>query len=302
MAKIDAFFNLMFEQKASDLHMASANPPMMRPHGELQRVDYPPLESDALKAMLYEIAPDYKIKLFEETGDVDFGYEIPNISRFRVNFFNQKNGVAAVFRQIPSRVLSFEDFEKLEAPLPPVFKKFAMLHRGLVVVTGPTGSGKSTTLAAIVDYCNRNRKDHIITVEDPIEFVHESKNCLVNHREVGVHTKSFAAALRGALREAPDVILVGELRDLETIELAITAAATGHLVFGTLHTQSAAKTVDRIIDVFPHDQQEQIRATLADSLQAVVAQTLFKRRDTRGRCAALEILIATPAVRNLVRD
>jgi twitching motility protein PilT len=194
MAKIDAFFNLMFEQKASDLHMASGNPPMLRINGELQRVDYPPLESDALKAMLYEIAPDYKIKQFEETGDVDFGYEIPNISRFRVNFFNQKNGVAAVFRQIPSRVLSFEDFEKFEAPLPAVLKKFAMLHRGLVVVTGPTGSGKSTTLAAMVDYCNRNRKDHIITLEDPIEFVHESKNCLVNHREVGVHTKSFASA------------------------------------------------------------------------------------------------------------
>jgi len=219
MAKIDAFFNLMFEQKASDLHMASGNPPMMRIHGELQRVDFPPLESDSLKAMLYEIAPDYKIKVFEETGDVDFGYEIPNISRFRVNFFNQKNGVSAVFRQIPSRVLSFEDFEKLESPLPPVFKKFASLHRGLVVVTGPTGSGKSTTLAAIVDYANRNRKDHIITVEDPIEFVHESKNSLVNHREVGVHTKSFAAALRGALREDPDIILVGEMRDLETIEL-----------------------------------------------------------------------------------
>src|SRR5580704_17268553 len=228
MAKIDAFFNLMFEQKASDLHMASGNPPMLRINGELQRVDYPALESDALKTMLYEIAPDYKIKQFEETGDVDFAYEIPNISRFRVNFFNQRNGVASVFRQIPSRVLSFEDFDKLEAALPPVFKKFSMLHRGLVVVTGPTGSGKFTTLAAIVDYANRNRKDHIITIEDPIEFVHESKNCLVNHREVGVHTKSFASALRGALREDPDIVLVGEMRDLETIELAITAAATGH--------------------------------------------------------------------------
>jgi len=220
MAKIDAFFNLMFEQKASDLHMASGNPPMLRINGELQRVDYPPLESDSLKTMLYEIAPDYKIKLFEESGDVDFGYEIPKISRFRVNFFNQKNGIGAVFRQIPSRVLSFEDFEKFEAPLPAVLKKFCMLNRGLVVVTGPTGSGKSTTLAAMVDYCNKNRKDHIITVEDPIEFVHESKNSLINHREVGIHTKSFAAALRGALREDPDIILVGEMRDLETIELA----------------------------------------------------------------------------------
>src|SRR5271170_3405114 len=302
MAKIDAFFNLMFEQKASDLHMSSGNPPMMRIHGELQRVDFPPLESDALKGMLYEIAPDYKIKLFEETGDVDFGYEIPNISRFRVNFFNQKNGVAAVFRQIPSRVLSFEDFEKLESPLPPVFKKFAMLHRGLVVVTGPTGSGKSTTLAAIVDYANRNRKDHIITVEDPVEFVHESKNSLVNHREVGVHTKSFASALRGALREDPDVVLVGELRDLETIELALVAASTGHLVLWTLHTPSAAKTVDRIIDVFPSEQQNKIRATLSEALKGVVAQNLFKRIDKKGRVAALEILVFTTAVANLVRE
>src|SRR5881398_24398 len=277
MAKIDAFFNLMFEQNASDLHLATGNPPILRIRGELQRVDFPPLENDSLKKMLYEIAPEYKIKLFEETGDVDFGYEIPNISRFRANFFNQKYGIAAVFRQIPSKVLSFEDFDKFDAPLPAVLKKFAMLHRGLVVVTGPTGSGKSTTLAAMVDYCNKNRRDHIITVEDPIEFVHERKNCLLNHREVGIHTRSFSSALRGALREDPDIILVGEMRDLETIDLALTAAATGHLVFGTLHTQSAAKTVDRIIDVFPAEQQEQIRATLADSLQSVVAQTLFKR-------------------------
>jgi twitching motility protein PilT len=302
MAKIDAFFNLMFEQRASDLHMSSGNPPILRINGELQRVDYPPLENDSLKAMLYEIAPEYKIKLFEETGDVDFGYEIPNISRFRVNFFNQRVGVAAVFRQIPSRVLSFEDFEKFDAPLPNVLKKFAMLHKGLVVVTGPTGSGKSTTLAAMVDYCNKNRKDHIITVEDPIEFVHESKNCLVNHREVGVHTKSFAAALRGSLREDPDIILIGEMRDLETIELALTAASTGHLVFGTLHTQSAAKTVDRIIDVFPADQQNKIRQTLSESLKGIVAQTLFKRTDKKGRVAAFEILVFTTAIANLVRE
>jgi len=302
MAKIDAFFNLMFEQKASDLHMASGNPPMLRINGELQRVDYPPLESDALKTMLYEIAPEYKIKLFEETGDVDFGYEIPNVSRFRVNFLNQKNGVGAVFRQIPSRVLSFEDFEKLEAPLPPVLKKFCMLNRGLILVTGPTGSGKSTTLAAMVDYCNANRKDHIITLEDPIEFVHESKNCLVNHREIGLHTKSFASGLRGALREDPDIILVGEMRDLETIELAITAAATGHLVFGTLHTQSAAKTVDRVIDVFPAEQQNKIRQTLSEALKGVVAQTLFKRTDKKGRLAAFEILVFNTAVANLVRE
>ena len=302
MAKIDAFFNLMFEQKASDLHMASGNPPMLRINGELQRVDYPPLESDSLKTMLYEIAPDYKIKQFEETGDVDFGYEIPKISRFRVNFFNQKNGIGAVFRQIPSRVLSFEDFEKFEAPLPAVLKKFCKLNRGLVVVTGPTGSGKSTTLAAMVDYCNKNRKDHIITVEDPIEFVHESKSSLVNHREVGIHTKSFAAALRGALREDPDILLVGEMRDLETIELAITAAATGHLVFGTLHTQSASKTVDRIIDVFPADQQNKIRQTLSEAMKGVVAQTLFKRSDKKGRIAAFEILVFNTAIANLVRE
>jgi len=302
MAKIDAFFNLMLEQKASDVHLSTGNPPILRINGELQRVDYPPLENDSLKAMLYEIAPEYKIKTFEETGDVDFGYEIPQVSRFRANFFNQKNGIGAVFRQIPSRVLSFEDFEKLDAPLPPVLKKFAMLHRGLVVATGPTGSGKSTTLAAMVDYANANRKDHIITIEDPIEFVHQSKGCLVNHREVGVHTRSFASALRGALREDPDIILVGEMRDLETIELAITAASTGHLVFGTLHTESAAKTVDRIIDVFPADQQNKIRATLSESLRGIVAQNLFKRVDRKGRVAALEILVFTTAVANLVRE
>ena len=302
MAKLDAFFNLMFEQKASDLHLSSGNPPILRINGELSRVDFPPLENDHLKAMLYEIAPEYKIKVFEETGDVDFGYEIAGLCRFRANFFNQKYGIAAVFRQIPSKVLSFEDFEKFDAPLPPVLKKFAMLHKGLVVVTGPTGSGKSTTLAAIVDYANKNRKDHIITVEDPIEFVHESKKSLVNHREVGVHTKSFASALRGALREDPDIVLVGELRDLETIELALTAASTGHLVFGTLHTQSAAKTVDRIIDVFPADQQNKIRATLSESLKGVVAQNLFKRIDKKGRVAALEILVFNTAVANLVRE
>jgi len=302
MAKIDAFFNLMFEQKASDLHLASGNPPMLRINGELHRVDYPALESDALKAMLYEITPEYKIKTYEESGDVDFGYEIPNVSRFRANFFNQKNGCSAVFRQIPSKVLSFEDFERFDAPLPPVLKKFAMLHKGLVLVTGPTGSGKSTTLAAMVDYANKNRKDHILTVEDPIEFVHESKNCLVNHREVGLHTRSFASALKGALREDPDVVMVGEMRDLETIELALTAASTGHLVFGTLHTSSAAKTVDRVIDVFPADQQNKIRATLSEALKGVVAQNLFKRIDKKGRVAALEILVFTTAVANLVRE
>lgn len=302
MAKIDAFFNLMFEQKASDLHLSAGNNPMLRINGELHRVEHAPLDNDTLKGMIYEIAPEYKIKTFEESGDVDFGYEIPNISRFRANFFNQKSGVAAVFRQIPSRVLSFEDFEKLDAPLPPVLKKFAMLHKGLVIVTGPTGSGKSTTLAAMIDYANKNRRDHIITMEDPIEFVHESKNCLINQREVGLHTKSFASGLKGALREDPDIVLIGELRDLETIELAIMAANTGHLVFGTLHTPSAAKTVDRIIDVFPADQQNKIRATLSESLKGIVAQNLFKRIDKKGRVAALEILVFNTAIANLVRE
>lgn len=297
MAKLDAFFKLMVDQGASDLHLVSGSQPILRVHGELQRIRYPTLENDDLKKMLYEVAPEYKIKLFEETGDVDFAYEIPGMARYRANYFVQKYGVAAVFRQIPDTILTVE-----QLGLPPVLNKLPLYPKGLVLVTGPTGSGKSTTLAALVDYANTHRKDHILTIEDPVEFVHRSRNCVVNHREVGLHTRSFASALRAALREDPDIIMVGEMRDLETISLAVEAASTGHLVFGTLHTQSAAKTVDRIIDVFPHDQQEQIRATLADSLQAVVAQTLFRRRDTKGRCAALEILIATPAVRNLVRD
>ncbi|MEO7933000.1 MAG: type IV pilus twitching motility protein PilT [Chthoniobacterales bacterium] len=297
MAKLDPFFKLMKEQNASDLHLSTGNPPMLRIHGELVRIDYPELENDDLKAMVYEIAPEAKIKQFEETGDVDFGYEIKNFARYRSNFLNQKNGIAAVFRIIPSKVLTCEDLG-----LPPVLKRLAMLKKGLVLVTGPTGSGKSTTLAAMIDHANLHRHDHIITVEDPIEFVHRSQQCLVNHREVGTHTKSFASALRGALREDPDIILVGEMRDLETIELALTAAATGHLVFGTLHTSSAAKTVDRIIDVFPVDQQNQVRATLSESLRGVVAQNLFRRIDKPGRVAALEILVADTAIGNLIRE
>jgi twitching motility protein PilT len=297
MAKLDAFFKLMVEQGASDLHLVSGSQPILRVHGELQRIRYQELEDDDLKKMLYEIAPEHKIKAFEETGDVDFAYEIPGLARYRANYFVQKYGVAAVFRQIPDTILTIE-----QLGLPPIMAKLPLFPKGLVLVTGPTGSGKSTTLAAVVDYANSHRKDHILTIEDPIEFVHKSKNCVVNHREVGLHTRTFGAALRAALREDPDIIMVGEMRDLETIQLAVEAASTGHLVFGTLHTQSAAKTVDRIIDVFPQEQQEQIRATLADSIQAVVSQTLFRRRDTKGRCAALEILIATPAVRNLIRD
>ena len=297
MARIDSFLKFMKEQDASDLHLSTGNPPMLRIHGELVRIDAPPLENDDLKALVYEIAPETKIKLFEETGDVDFGYEYPGLARYRANFLNQKNGIAAVFRLIPSKILTTE-----QLGLPGVLKRFAMLKKGMVLVTGPTGSGKSTTLAAMVDYANLHRKDHIITVEDPIEFVHRSQQCLVNHREVGVHTKSFASALRGALREDPDIILVGEMRDLETIELALTASATGHLVFGTLHTSSAPKTIDRIIDVFPTNQQNQIRASLAESLKGVVAQNLFKRVDKPGRCAALEILVCDNPIANLIRE
>lgn len=297
MAKIDAFFKLMVEQGASDLHLVSGQQPIVRLHGEMERVKFKVLENDELKAMLYEIAPETKIKQFEETGDVDFGYEVPGMARFRANFFNQKNGCAAVFRQIPSKVLSAQDLG-----LPPILTQAAMYKKGLVLVTGPTGSGKSTTLAAMMDYANKNRKDHIITIEDPIEFVHQSQGCLVNHREIGRHTKSFAAALRGALRQDPDIILVGEMRDLETIRLAVEAAATGHLVFGTLHTVSASKTVDRVIEVFPAEEQSQIRNTLATSLKLVVAQNLFKRIDKKGRCAALEILVCTSAIANLIRD
>lgn len=297
MAKIDAFFQLLNEQGASDLHLVTGQQPAMRIRGEMERIKYDILDNDGLKAMLYEIAPEYKIKQFEETGDVDFAYEIPGLARYRANYFQQKWGVAAVFREIPSKILSCQDLA-----LPDVVAKLAMLPRGLVLVTGPTGSGKSTTLAAIINEANRLRKDHIITIEDPIEFVHQSQSCIINHREVGVHTKSFSSALRGALREDPDIILVGEMRDLETISLAIEAASTGHLVFGTLHTTSAAKTVDRVIEVFPANQQAQIRSTLADGIRAVICQTLFKRVDKKGRCAALEILIATSAVRNLVRE
>ncbi|MBT3184027.1 MAG: type IV pilus twitching motility protein PilT [Nitrospina sp.] len=297
MAKIDAFFKLMNEQGASDLHLISGSQPILRVHGDMERVKYKALENDELKAMLYEIAPENKIKVFEETGDVDFAYEIPNLARYRANYFQQKWGVGAVFREIPSTILTAE-----QLGLPKVITKLSMLHKGMVLVTGPTGSGKSTTLAAMMDYVNRNKKSHIITVEDPVEFVHKSQSCIVNHREVGVHTKGFKSALRGALREDPDIILVGEMRDLETIELALEAASTGHLVFGTLHTQSAAKTVDRIIDVFPAHQQSQIRTTLSESLKGVIAQNLFKRIDKKGRMAVLEVLVVTPAVSNLIRE
>jgi twitching motility protein PilT len=297
MAQIDAFFKMMHELGASDLHLSSGSPPIIRLHGEMQRIKYKILEHEELKKMLYEITPELKIKVFEESGDVDFSYEVPHLARYRANFFLQKRGIGAVFREIPQKILSLD-----ELGLPSVLKNLALLPKGLVLVTGPTGSGKSTTLAALVDYVNKIRKDHILTIEDPIEFVHEPQNCLINQREVGRDTLSFSAALRGALREDPDIILVGEMRDLETIQLALEAAETGHLVFATLHTISASKTIDRIIEVFPGDLQGQIRSGLADSLRAIIAQNLFKRIDKPGRVAGIEVLIATPAVRNLIRE
>ena len=297
MAQIDAFFKLMNDEGASDLHMVAEQQPILRIRGDMERVKFKRMGNDELRTMLYEICPEEKIKVFEENGDVDFGYEIPGLARYRCNFFQQKFGIGAVFREIPSEIMTCE-----QLGLPKVIARLAHLPKGLVLVTGPTGSGKSTTLAAIVDEANKNRKDHILTIEDPIEFVHNSQKCIINHREVGTHTKSFAAALRGALREDPDIIMVGEMRDLETISLAMEAAMTGHLVFGTLHTINAMKTVDRVIEIFPAGQQGQVRSTLADALKAVVSQTLFKRIDVKGRCAALEILIATPAVRNLIRE
>ncbi len=297
MAQIDAFFKLMNDEGASDLHIVAGQQPLLRVRGDMERVKFKELENDELRAMLYEICPEEKIKLFEESGDIDFGYEIPGLSRYRCNYFQQKNGVGAVFREIPSDILTCE-----QLGLPKVIARLAHLPKGLVLVTGPTGSGKSTTLAAIVDEANKTRKDHILTIEDPIEFVHRSQKCVINHREVGTHTKSFSAALRGALREDPDIIMVGEMRDLETISLAMEAAMTGHLVFGTVHTINAMKTVDRVVEIFPANQQAQVRSTLSDALRAVVSQTLFKRIDVKGRVAALEVLIATPAVRNLIRE
>jgi len=297
MARIDAFFRLMQAQNASDLHLSAGCVPCLRIEGDLEPVKYKELGTDELTAMLAEVAPANKIQQFEQTGDVDFAYELAGIGRFRGNYFRQANGVSAVFRKIPTRIMTIE-----ELGLPAVTRRFAMLEKGLVLVTGPTGSGKSTTLAAILDYCNKNRRDHIVTIEDPIEFKHSRINCIVNHREVGLHTRSFAAALRGALREDPDIIMIGEMRDLETISLALEAALTGHLVFATLHTQSAMKTIDRIIDAFPTNAQEQVRATLADTLKGVLAQTLFKRTDTRGLAAAIEVLVGTPACANLIRE
>jgi len=283
-------------QNASDLHLSAGLPPMIRVDGEIRRVNVPPMDHGEVQSLIYDIMNDQQRRDFEDQLETDFSFEVPGVARFRVNAFNQSRGAGAVFRTIPSKILSLEDLG-----MPDVIQEFAKMPRGLVLVTGPTGSGKSTTLAGMIDYINDQRYDHILTIEDPIEFLHESKRCLVNQREVHRDTQSFSAALRSALREDPDVILVGEMRDLETIRLALTAAETGHLVFGTLHTTSAAKTVDRIIDVFPAEEKAMVRSMLSESLMAVVSQTLLKKK-SGGRVAALEIMRGTPAIRNLIRE
>lgn len=278
------------------MHLSAGEPPMIRMHGDVKRIKMPVMSAEQTHAMLYDIMNDNQRKVFEEHNDVDFSMDLGEVARFRVNVFRQRRGVGAVFRTIPTRILTLD-----ELGTPPILKDFSRIEKGLILVTGPTGSGKSTTLAGIIDLINDELEGHILTVEDPVEFVHKSKKCLVNQREVGPHTNSFNAALKAALREDPDVILVGEMRDLETIQLALTAAETGHLVFGTLHTSSAPKTVDRIIDVFPPMQQAQVRAMLSESLQAVITQTLCKKIGG-GRAAAQEILVGTPAIRNLIRE
>jgi twitching motility protein PilT len=284
------------EQGASDCHLSAGEPPMIRIHGDLKKLDHAPLTKEEAHALVYDIMNDAQRKAFEETHECDFSFEMGTVARFRVNVFMQRKGEGAVFRTIPTKILTLEQLE-----MPAILKQLCEKEKGLILVTGPTGSGKSTTLAGMVDYLNETFEGHILTVEDPIEFVHQSKKCLVNQRELGPHTNSFANALRAALREDPDVILVGEMRDLETIQLALTAAETGHIVFGTLHTSSAPKTVDRIIDVFPPNQQAQIRAQFAESIEAVLTQTLLKKKGG-GRVAALEIMTGTTAVRNLVRE
>jgi twitching motility protein PilT len=296
MTPIDEIFAQMLDAGASDLHLVAGQQPIFRVDGYLQWTNSDPIADADLRQMLYTVAPEDKIRQFEEALDVDFGLEHAS-GRFRVNFFNQKHGCAAVFRSIPSKIMDADTLG-----LPPIMKRAAMLRKGLVVVTGPTGCGKTTTLAAIIDHANKNRHDHIVTIEDPVEFMHQSQGCLVNHREISKHTRSFAAALRAAFREDPDIIMVGELRDLETIRLAIEAALTGHLVLGTLHTVSATKTVERILEVFPSSEQPLIRNSLSSTLRLVVAQTLFRRLDQRGRIAAFETLVCTPAVANIIRE
>lgn len=284
------------QNNASDLHLSAGMPPMIRVDGEMRKINVPALEHKMVHSLIYDIMNDNQRKNYEEFLETDFSFEIPSLARFRVNAFNQQRGAGAVFRTIPSKILSMEDLA-----LPPIFKEISEYPRGIVLVTGPTGSGKSTTLAAMINYINTNRHEHILTVEDPIEFVHQSQKCLINQREVHAHTHGFNEALRSALREDPDVILVGEMRDLETIRLALTAAETGHLVFGTLHTNSAAKTIDRIVDVFPGQEKDMVRSMLSESLRAVVSQTLLKKVGG-GRIAAHEIMICNPAIRNLIRE
>jgi len=284
------------QHQASDLHLSTGTPPAIRVDGDVRKLNIPAFDAKDVNALVYDIMNDKQRKDYEEKLEVDFSFEVPNLARFRVNAFNQNRGPAAVFRTIPSKILSLDDLG-----CPDIFREISETPRGLVLVTGPTGSGKSTTLAAMVDYINDTKHDHILTIEDPIEFVHDNKQCLINQREVHRDTLSFEAALRSALREDPDVILVGEMRDLETIRLAMTAAETGHLVFGTLHTTSAPKTIDRIIDVFPGEEKSMVRSMLSESLRAVISQTLIKKVGG-GRVAAHEIMIGTPAIRNLIRE
>ena len=294
---IRALLKAIVEAKASDLHISVGAPPIARMRGEMVAFQAPPLEISDTRDSLYDLLDEAQRIHFEESHELDFAFELPGLSRFRANYFEQRRGPAAVFRVISSKVPTLDELK-----CPAVLRELASKERGLVLVTGPTGSGKSTTLAAMIDFINTTFQKHIITIEDPIEFVHERKKCLVNQREVGHHTKSFASALKGALREDPDILLVGELRDLETTALAITAAETGHLVFGTLHTNSAGKTVDRLVDIFPADRQAQVRTMLSESLEGVVAQSLIPTADGKGRVAAHEILIGVPALRNLIRE
>jgi twitching motility protein PilT len=285
------------KNKASDLHLSSGLPPMIQVHGDIRRINVPPMEHKDVHAMVYDIMNDGQRKFYEENLECDFSFAVPNLARFRVNAFVQNRGAAAVMRTIPSKILSLEDLK-----CPKIFKDISEYPRGIVLVTGPTGSGKLTALAGMINHINENEQGHILTIEDPIEFVHESKKCLIKQREVGPHTLSFSNALRSALREDPDAILVGEMRDLETIRLTLSGAETGHLVFGTRHTSSAAKTIDRIVDVFPAAEKEMVRAMLSESLRAVISQTLLKTKDGNGRVAAHEIMIGTPAIRNLIRE